>query len=341
MLDYYLGIPLIFLLSLFNPKRKPPKNFDRIGVLITAALGDTTLLTAFLQDIKAAYPTSSLILFVGESNAPLLPHLPSLTEGVLLPIKSPFKALKILRHYPLDLLIDAGAWPRFNSLLTLLSKAKWTIGFKTLGQGRHFGYDVAILHRRDLHEMDNYKSLLPIPSIHSPQLLLTTSYPLPHPFVVFHLFATSYQPEEREWPFAYWKELLKEISCDIYLTGSTQDKLKNESFLNFCGNPKNLHNLAGQTSLAESLSVLSQATYVVSINTGVMHMAAALGTPVIALNGPAPASRWGAVGPRSINLSPTTEGGGFLHLGFEFKGQKKGVMNELLPSQVFAVLKAL
>lgn len=340
-LDYYVGIPLIFLAGLFKKKRPRPQVLQRVGVLITAALGDTTLLTPILQDIKKEYPNVHLIVFSGESNAPLLPHLPSVDETVVLPVKSPFKALKRLRTYPLDLLIDAGSWPRINSLLTICSRARWTIGFKTPSQGRHFGYDLAIPHRKDLHEVDNYRNLLAplqIPLYHSPKLLLTHHFPMTSPFVVFHLFAASYKPELREWPFEYWKELVRESPYPIYLTGSRQDAEKNEAFIAFCAFPSHLFNLAGKTSLAESLSVFAKAKYVVSINTGVMHMAAAVGARVIGLNGPAPASRWGVIGSSCTNLSPQIEGAGFLHLGFEFKGERTDCMKYLSISQVLEAI---
>ena len=341
-LDYYLGIPLIFFLGLFRKKKKKPVSIERIGVLITAALGDTTLLTAMLQDLKEAYPKAHLTIFSGESNAPLLPHLPSVDERVILPIKSPLKAIGKLSSYPLDVLIDAGSWPRINSLLTLSSSALWTIGFKTPGQGRHFGYDSIVLHRKDLHEVDNYRRLLSPLNItrnHPPKLLLTTRYHMEKPFVIFHLFATSYKPELREWPFKYWQEILGASPYPVYLTGSRHDIEKNETFMAFCGYPENLYNLAGKTTLAESLSILSEAEYVISINTGVMHMAAALETPVIGLSGPAPIHRWGALGPHSINLAPDVEGVGCLNLGFDFPKKCVDTMPSLVPSKVLAALQ--
>jgi len=47
---------------------------------------------------------------------------------------------------------------------------------------------------------------------------------------------------------------------------------------------------------AESIEWLAFAAGVVSVNTGVMHVAAALGTPTIALNGPTSGTRWGPRG---------------------------------------------
>ncbi|MGA8139752.1 MAG: glycosyltransferase family 9 protein, partial [Desulfobaccales bacterium] len=55
-------------------------------------------------------------------------------------------------------------------------------------------------------------------------------------------------------------------------------------------------NLAGRTSLAELAALLRQASLVVTPDTGAMHLAAALGTRVVALFGPTAPWRTGPYG---------------------------------------------
>ena len=53
------------------------------------------------------------------------------------------------------------------------------------------------------------------------------------------------------------------------------------------------------------------------MNTGVMHVAAALGAPTIALNGPTSGTRWGPRGPFTRCVASPMVPDGYLNLGFE------------------------
>jgi ADP-heptose:LPS heptosyltransferase len=77
------------------------------------------------------------------------------------------------------------------------------------------------------------------------------------------------------------------------------------------------------SGLPSLVASLCQADLVVCGNTGVMHLAAGLGRPLIALHGPNPAAKWGPLAPAqapgqarvlasSLPCSPC------LSLGFEF-----------------------
>jgi ADP-heptose:LPS heptosyltransferase len=89
-----------------------------------------------------------------------------------------------------------------------------------------------------------------------------------------------------------------------------------------------IRNRAG-LSLAATAALLAKARLVVSVNTGVMHLAAAVGVPLIALHGPTSARRWGPVGPRAIALESPCDGCGYLDLGFEYSRQPRHCMNAI------------
>ena len=64
-----------------------------------------------------------------------------------------------------------------------------------------------------------------------------------------------------------------------------------------CGGPSNrLASIAGRFGIGELIDVLAAARCVVSVNTGVMHLGAAVGTWTIALNGPTSSARWASGG---------------------------------------------
>ncbi|MEW6690586.1 MAG: lipopolysaccharide heptosyltransferase II [Pseudomonadota bacterium] len=83
-----------------------------------------------------------------------------------------------------------------------------------------------------------------------------------------------YGPAKR-WP--YFDELSRQIGVSAVLLGSKNDLEASESIQG--------KNLIGQTSLDEAIDLISGAKFVVTNDSGLMHVAAALGTPQVALFG--------------------------------------------------------
>ena len=94
----------------------------------------------------------------------------------------------------------------------------------------------------------------------------------------------------KQWPAHHYAELvnaLVECGWQAWFFGSANDQLITESILadvepshlNHC------YNLTGTTSLAEAIDLLSYADAVVSNDSGLMHVAAALGKPVTGIYG--------------------------------------------------------
>jgi len=65
IIDKYIGIPLVFLLGLRRKNLCPRKNINTIGLLATAAIGDTLIMTGAINSIKKKYQNSQIILFCG------------------------------------------------------------------------------------------------------------------------------------------------------------------------------------------------------------------------------------------------------------------------------------
>ena len=83
-----------------------------------------------------------------------------------------------------------------------------------------------------------------------------------------------YGPAKR-WP--YFRELAESLSIDKVLLGSTKDR---EASGGIPG-----RDLVGKTTLDEAISLIAGAQFVVTNDSGLMHVAAALGRPQVALFG--------------------------------------------------------
>lgn len=328
--DFWLGVPLVWLGGLLRRRRERPAAPQRIALLKTAAIGDLVLMSGPLRDLRLAWPHARITLLCGPGNAGMGALLAGADEVVQLPIGNLRGALRALGPRRFDLVIDFGAWPRLDALYTLLARGAFRVGFATAGQYRHYLYHAAVPHAPDVHELDNYRALLAAVGVASstPPRLAAAALPADvlaalygRPFVVFHLWPGGSNAAAREWPLQRWLALARALidrGYGVVLTGSGHDRPANEQLVRRldAGRAHVMVNAAGR-SLAQTLALLARGACTVSVNTGVMHMAAALGVPVIGLHGATAVRRWGPVGPRAVALASTVPGCGCLDLGFE------------------------
>ncbi|RZB35261.1 MAG: heptosyltransferase I [Desulfobacteraceae bacterium Eth-SRB1] len=88
--------------------------------------------------------------------------------------------------------------------------------------------------------------------------------------------------------------LIEQYNARLFFTGSAEDR---ELILDIISRMKcKAYNLAGMTSLKTLTAVYKETDFVVSTDTGPMHLAAAVGTPVVALFGPTAPWRTGPFG---------------------------------------------
>jgi len=345
------GSVLLWAGSIARRKRPLPSSIRRIGVLKTNAIGDTVLLSAVLRDLAAARPDAEITLFVGPVNAPVA----ELIEGipaVLLPLTRPARSIRLLRDHQLDVVLDFGAWPRVNAIYAALSGARFTAGFETPGQARHYCFDEVVHHSDEVHELENFRRLVRVVGVEStsdPSVLPSGSTPPakfpPDPYVVFHLWPGGLMSERKEWPEESWRELAQRFADTghkVVLTGSEDDRWRAEEFQAGCnGLGESIVNAAGRYSFSELVDLLARARCTVSVNTGVMHLAAATGAPTIGLNGPTAEHRWGPIGPRARSVNSSLPGSGYLDLGFEYDRGRPDAMRGISVDDVEATVKEL
>src|SRR5262249_25148116 len=117
-----------------------------------------------------------------------------------------------------------------------------------------------------------------------------------------------YGPAKR-WPARYFAELATRLAARgraVWLFGSDKDREIGEEIARSSA----AINLCGRTDLASAIDLLSVAEVVVSNDSGLMHVAAAVGRPVIALYGSSspehtpPLSRVARVVRTGIECSP-------------------------------------
>lgn len=335
-LDRYAGIPVVSLLGVprrVRGGRPVPSDWRTIGLVKTVGIGDIVLLSGVIHDIRAARPDARIVLFVSANNAGFAQLLDDVDRVVVLPVRNIPEAVGLVRAEHCDVVVDFGAWPRLESLFTALSGARCTVGMRTPGQHRHAAYDVVVDHGTG-HEIDNYRRLAAgagIDSTSGPRLRAAAGATDPHPapYVVLHLWPGGANFEERSWPADRWREVAAAMNgrgYDVVLTGGLGDVEPNDALVReWRAAGVQVESVAGTTP-AETLVWLAFAAGVISVNTGVMHLAAAVGTPVVSLNGPTPVRRWGSIGSPSRALVSPLVPDGYTNLGFEEDDRYRGAM---------------
>jgi ADP-heptose:LPS heptosyltransferase len=276
--------------------------------------------------------------------------IPGADARLLIDLTRPLTTIPSLRAQRFDVLVDFTSWQRLTASYTLLSGAKYTVGFRTPGQNRSRGYDRTIEHRSDCHEVVNFRSLLlgsglalAVPA-HAPAIILGDIPEMPFAtepdLIVLHPWASGQRSWLREWPEQRWLDLAQRLATPqtlFVVTGAPSDAARMEPFVQrLRASGLRAEGFVSPDGFRTLTHLLRRARLVVSVNTGVMHLAAIAGARVVAINGPNSNRRWGPVGTHAIGVEAPGEGCGYLHLGFDFDGQPTDCMERTSVDQVYA-----
>ena len=355
LLDYWVGTPLLSLLATFHRHRPVPATIQTIGVMCSPALGDTLLFSGVLQDVRAAFPAAEITHLCMRQNLAAAEIIPGADRRLVIDLTSPVATLKQIRAQRFDILLDFTSWQRLTAFYTLTSGAKYTAGFLTPGQNRSRGYDRTVLHRDDCHEVGNFRALAVGAGIgvqgtaHAPAVVVGEIAAVPFAqepdVVVLHLWASGQRSWLREWSEERWVELAARLAGQdtlFVITGAPSDRVRMDPFV------ERMHaaglraeGFVSPDGFRTLTHVLRRARLVVSVNTGVMHLAAIAGARVVAINGPNRNGRWGPIGPWAVGVEASGEGCGYLHLGFNFDGHPTDCMERTTVDTVYRAAQDL
>ena len=143
----------------------------------------------------------------------------------------------------------------------------------------------------------------------------TPEFPVTFPKKVFHAtqpriaLAPCSRWLTKNWPAARFIEVARalraQMGATFFLVGAPEDQAVCGEIAAALGD--GAVNLCGQTSLVELGSVLQEMDLALTVDSGPMHIAAALGVPVLALFGPTDPQRTGPYGPQHRVVSVTVE----------------------------------
>jgi heptosyltransferase-2 len=150
-----------------------------------------------------------------------------------------------------------------------------------------------------------------------------------------------YGPSKR-WPAAYFAVLAQSIlnakpAASLVLLGSPSDRAIGDTIVSSAASQSHTFNWCGATSLDEAIAIISLCSKVVSNDSGLMHIAAALQVPQVAIFGSSDPSH---TPPNSVKATIIS-----LHLPCSPCHQREcplghlNCLNQISPERVFAALQ--
>lgn len=351
-LDRSIGIPIIVCRGLFHRRRTLPQPIARIGVLQPTAIGDTILSSGVLTRLREAFPHADLHLFHGANNdeaAALIAAKPVLHRIDLL---RPHAAIRALRGFRFDLLIDLCPWPRTTAIVSAGAGARCTLGFATERQHRHYAFDIVCGHSCARHEIENLAAIAALfgapttyhvdvrPDLPRPRISLGVGL---CELVLFHACAGGTAAAAKAWRLDRWIELAEAVAragYTIACTGSAADSPVVDALIAGArARGIDCLSLAGRLTLAELGYLLQRCRLLVTVDNGVMHLGAALNCPLVALHGPTSSRRWGPVSAGAVALDAPHPAAGYIRFGYERHRHSGKIMEALTVAAVWDAVR--
>lgn len=304
----------------------------KMNILIVklSALGDVVQAIPTFEALRTHYPTAHISWLVEEGAAELLEHYPRLDEVLVCrrrswlqrlrkPLWWPAVFLEIIkfcqllrrRHY--DMIIDLQGLLK-SAIWVLLARGSRKIGFDQTREGswrflnerlppydpeRHAlerYLDVARYLGAEVEDVKVRNFWTPAEEVSFQKRVNKIAGNGSGPLVACHPIS---RWKTKRWPEANFASLAAAVvirlRATVVFTGSSEDQSAISRIIRNAG-AQRLFNWAGTTGLRELAYLYKKSAVVVSIDSGPMHLAAAVATPVVALFGPTAPWRTGPYG---------------------------------------------
>jgi heptosyltransferase-1 len=300
-----------------------------LNILIVklSAIGDVVHTLPSLGALRRHFPDAHITWIIEEASADLIENHPYIDRVIISRRKQWIKNLKnmknlgptlkeirqfigTLRDRPYDIAIDFHGLFK-SSVVVAISGAKRKIGYRSMQELSGLFVHEKIYEDMEKHAVDRYLDLTRYlgADVGKPEFLIPLGEE--NRRRVETLLKEHKIDEERPFvavnPVAFWKTKLWEENkfaelCDriagemntkvVFTGGGNEDVVERIQYMmNFYS-----ANLVGKTSLRDLAYLYGLASMVVTTDSGPMHIAAAVGTPTVALFGPTDPLRTGPYG---------------------------------------------
>lgn len=275
-------------------------DIPRILIVRFSSIGDILLTTPLVRALRARHPAARITYVVRADMADTLRHNPRLTELVTWDRSAPLSGLAArLRDTDWTHRLDLHGSLRSLALRQRVG-GHWT-GFSKHRLRRSLLIRTGRRHGGHLgHVADRYfaaaAGLDVAPDGGGPEFFFPSqSQQQADEFLSHHglgqartlvAVAPGAAHATKRWPLAHWEALVRRAraASDIVVVGGPGEEALGEALVEAGGGA--VANAAGRFDLMGTAALLKRARVMAGGDTGVMHLATAVGTPVVALYGP-------------------------------------------------------
>jgi heptosyltransferase III len=290
---------------------RPPRS---ILVVCTRRIGDVLLTTPLVRSLKARWPDTPIDMLVFRGTEGILEHNPDLRRVIVVAQRAPMgeriaDIARIWRRYDLACAAVSSDRPRFYSWFAgkrrvgLVDDDRVTLLKRLLLDSIALNYHRAVHTVESSLEVARVLGIEPIAEVVPPGIGADPARRAAFdarfnavqglPLAVLHpapMFAY------KQWRVDGWVEVVRWLHAQgfaVALSGgpATAEREYAEQIVAASGEP--VLNFVGQFSLGESAEMYRRARLYVGPDTSATHIAAATGTPTVALFGPSDTVRWG------------------------------------------------
>ncbi|PJG85523.1 lipopolysaccharide heptosyltransferase II [Conservatibacter flavescens] len=333
-------------------------------------VGDMMMSHSLYQTLKEQYPNCHIDVLAPNWCKPLLARMPEVRNALTMPIghgafnlTERYRIGKSLRNqYDMAIVLPNSLKSAF---IPLFAKIPLRRGWK--GESRYFFLNDLRNNKKDYPMMvQRYVALgyekaaiptaeklaIPTPYLQVEQSAVEKTKekftalfaPIENRPAIGFCPGAEFGPAKR-WPHYHYAKLaamLIEAGYGIYLLGSQKDQEAGEQIRTTLDNSQQVYclNLCGKTNLNEAVDLIADCVGVVSNDSGLMHIAAALNKPLIACYGPTSPQYTPPLSDKAVVLR-TIEGGLIKIRKGEADGGYHQSLIDLAPEKVFAKLTAL
>lgn len=302
------------------PRHRPSATDpERILVIRNRYIGDTVLAIPFLRNLRRRFPAAVIDVLVEPGAGQILADCPYKNELVVW--ERPQRVNEVVPG-SLANVIATARWLRSKrydrayilkrslstGLLAWLARIPHRVGVAKDGRGVLLTRRVP--YRKDRHEVDLSLDLLRADGIDvddgrnenwvaadagAKADRLLSGLPSARPRVFLAPRSTD---EDRNWPLDRMAEvirwLIEKRGCEIVLCGAKGDLITHRRLAAALppATVKHLHDFSRECSLRETAALMSRMDLCVGVDSGLPHVAASFGVPVVTLSGAADPRQW-------------------------------------------------